>query len=61
MDLAKIARYQVLAESELEHAHKAGRLDAQQVHAARSVAASNLALIEILLATKDEGAGSWLG
>ena len=40
----KIARYRGMAESELERANKAGRLDAQTVHTTRATAAATIAL-----------------
>ncbi len=43
-----IARYQSFAQSELQRANKAGRLEAQAVHANRSIAASNLALLMVM-------------
>lgn len=40
----KVARYWAMAESEFNRSGKAGRLEAANLHATRSVAAANLAL-----------------
>jgi hypothetical protein len=49
----KEARYLRIAESELVHASKAGRLDAQTVHATRAGAAATLALHFHLLSNEE--------
>jgi hypothetical protein len=50
----KITRYQTMAEAELARANKAGRLDAQTVHAARATAAATLALT-LIMGESDDG------
>lgn len=42
-----VDHYSKMAAGELSRANKAGRLDAQTVHATRSIAASNLALLNL--------------
>jgi hypothetical protein len=44
----KVAQYRAFAESELTRANRAGRLDAQSVHANRATAAATIVLTYLL-------------
>ena len=56
LDTEKIARYLESAEWNLEQAIKVGDYRATQTHAQVSIAASNLILVAVSLAAKDDEA-----